>query len=117
MQVLFDHLIKREETDDKGRKTGTRSFEIARAERLHWIKHHIEEGKCPSIQIFSFTDRIDGKDRVRTYIYDQEHEYVVILEPQRTGNDYYLITAYHLNEPGGKSRIEKKLKKKLDQLH
>ena len=30
--------------------------------------------------------------------------------------DYYLLTAYHLNQPGGKKQILNKLKKKLDKV-
>ncbi|MCK9205024.1 MAG: hypothetical protein M0P58_11405 [Bacteroidales bacterium] len=87
MDMLFDHLITREDMDDKGNPLRTRSFEMARSERLHWIKHHIDE------------------------------QYVVILEPQRSQMDYYLLTAYHLNESGGKRQIEKKFKKKLPEIH
>ena len=32
----------------------------------------------------------------RTYIYDIDERYVIVLEPQRNGSSYYLLTAYHL---------------------
>lgn len=119
MQILFRHLTTREDKDEKGNKTGTRSFEIARSIRLHWIRHHIEELKKENVEVFSYIDRDKEarKDVVRTYIYDVDQEYVIILEPQRSGTDYYLLTAYHLNEPGGKKQIVKKLKKKLNEVH
>lgn len=117
MQTLYRHLTTRDDKDEKGKKTGTRSFEMARSERLHWIKYHVEELKKDSIDVFSYEDRISGKDIIRTYIYDTEQEYVIILEPQRSGLDYYLLTAYYLNEPGGKKQIMKKRKKKLDEVH
>lgn len=117
MEVLFRHLTTVDDVDLKGNKIGTRSFEMARSQRLHWIKFHIDENKKENIEIFSFEDRISGRSIVRTYIYDTEQEYVVILEPQRSGLDYYLLTAYHLNQPGGKKQIVNKLKKKLPNVY
>lgn len=117
MQSLYRHLTTRDDKDEKGNKTGTRSFEMARSERLHWIKHHVEELKKDKIDVFSYEDRINRKDVIRTYIYDTEQEYVIILEPQRSGLAYYLLTAYYLNEPGGKKQIVKKRTKKLDEVH
>ncbi len=108
MQTLFRHLTTREDKDEEGNKTGERSFEMARSVRLHWVKHHIDELKKDNVEIFSYEDRINRKDVIRTYIYDKDEKYVIILEPQRSGSDYYLLTAYHLNEPGGKKQIEKK---------
>jgi hypothetical protein len=117
MATLFRHLTTRGDKDEKGKDLGTRTFEMARSVRLHWIKVHTEEKTNHDIVVFSYEDRIDGKDIIRTYIYNKTHEYVVILEPQRSITDYYLLTAYLLNEPGGKKQIEKKLKRKLDEVH
>ncbi|WAC42235.1 hypothetical protein [Pedobacter sp. SL55] len=116
MELLFRHLTTVDDLDNKGKKTGTRSFELARSQRLHWIKHHIDERKVGNIEVFSYEDRVNGKSINRTYIYDVEQEYVIILEPQRSGMDYYLLTAYHLNQPGGKKQILNKLKKKLSNV-
>jgi hypothetical protein len=116
MELLFRHLTTVDDLNDKGEKTGRRSFELARSQRLHWIKHHINERKVNNIEVFSYEDRINGKSINRTYIYDLEQEYVIILEPQRSGMDYYLLTAYHLNQPGGKKQILNKLKKKLEMV-
>ncbi len=117
METLFKHLTTREDKDEKGKKLETRSFEITRSIRLHWIRHHIEELKKDNVEVFSYEDRINRKDIIRTYIYDIDQEYVIILEPQKSGTDYYLLTAYHLNEPGGKKQIEKKRKKKLEEIY
>ncbi len=68
--------------------------------------------------IFSYKDRIKGRgDVVRTYIFDVEQNYVIILEPQRSNVDYYLITAYFLNKTWGKKQILNKLKNKLDEVY
>jgi transcription initiation factor IIE alpha subunit len=61
--------------------------------------------------------RIKGKDRIRTYIYDVKESYVIILEPQRKGLDYYLLTAYYINEESEKQNIKKKSKRKLGEVH
>ncbi len=117
MEILLHHLTTKEDKDEKGKKTGSRSFEMARSRRLHWIKYHIEEQKAKNRDVFSYLDRVNGKSIIRTYLYDLEKEYVIILEPQRSGLDYYLLTAYHLNEPGGKNQIENKRKKKLPAIY
>lgn len=117
MQTLFHHLTTRDEYDENGKKTGHRLFEMDRSVRLHWIKFHIDELKKLNVEVFSYVDRVDGKDVTRTYIYNIEKEYVVILEPHRSELDYYLLTAYYFNEPGGKKQIEKKLKKKLPNVY
>ncbi|MEQ9378780.1 MAG: hypothetical protein RIG68_26565 [Imperialibacter sp.] len=117
MDTLFHHLTTKDNKDEKGRKLDGRSFEMARSQRLHWVKFHLDEQKADNVEVFSYEDRIDGKDVIRTYVYDVEQEYVIILEPYRNGVDYYLLTAYHLNEPGGKKQIQKKLKKKLQEIH
>jgi len=118
MDILFHHLITREDKDEKGKNMGTRSFELARSQRLHWVKFHIERRKITNVDIFSYEDRIIGRgDVIRTYIFDTENDYVIILEPQRSKLDYYFISAYHLNEPGGKKQILKKQKKKLNEVY
>lgn len=117
MEVLLHHLTTKEDKDEKGKKLGSRSFEMARSQRLHWVKFHIEEKKQDSVEVFSFNDRVDGRSIIRTYIYDLEQEYVIILEPQKSGLDYFLLTAYYLNEPGGKNQIENKRKKKLQEVY
>ncbi|MDD3480496.1 MAG: hypothetical protein PHI42_08970 [Paludibacteraceae bacterium] len=117
MDTLFHHLTTCKDLDEKGKETGSRSFEMARSQRLHWIKYHIDENKNENMDIFSYQDRIKGKDIVRTYIYDRDQQYVIILEPQRSGMDYYLLTAYYLNESYGKKQIENKRKKKLPNVY
>ncbi|MDD4149658.1 MAG: hypothetical protein PHE33_06480 [Bacteroidales bacterium] len=117
MDVLFDHLTKKTIIDDEGKKRRN-VFEIDRSRRLHWIKHHIAEIESDILKIFSYEDRT--KDRgsvVRTYIYDTKENHVIILEPQRSELDYYLISAYYLNEPGGEKQIKNKYKKRLDEVY
>lgn len=122
MDTIFSHLINQSsesEKDDNGKIIKKRdNFDIERSKRLHWIWHHIQEKNTDKIDVFSYLDRIDGKDKIRTYIYDYVEKYVIILEPQRSGLDYYLITAYYLTEKlGGVKQVEKKRKRRLDQVY
>ena len=55
------------------------------------------------------------KQSIRTYIYDKEQKYVIILEPYRNKDEYYLLTAYHLTGPN-KKKIENKYKRKLEDV-
>lgn len=121
MDTLFKHLtyMTVDDIDEKGKKYKSRSeFDINRSKRLHWIWYHIQEKKIENLMVFSHKDRKDGKWVTRTYIYDFVQEYVVILEPQRSGLDYYLLSAYHLtNAKGGLDQIQKKIKRKLDEVY
>lgn len=121
LEILFKHLTceSKEILDEAGRKVKSRGdFEIERSKRLHWLWFHIQQSNKDIIDVFSFEDRINGKNVVRTYIYDLEEKYVVILEPQRSKRDYYLLTAYHLtNEKKGINQIEKKRKRRLPEIH
>lgn len=121
MQTLFGHLTCESEnvSEDGENKYKSRSiFDIERSKRLHWIWHHMREKSKDKIEVFSYKDRVNGKDRIRTYIYDFIEHYVIILEPQRSQTDYYLLTAYYLTkERGGIKQMDKKRKNKLDQVY
>ncbi len=121
MQILFKHLTCEEiimENED-GTTYPKRVFEMDRSVRLHWVRHHIEERKKENIEVFSVEERDlkKRKDVIKTYIYDIEQDYVIVLEPQRSGTDYYLLTAYYLNKMEGKKSIQKKLKKRLPDIY
>ena len=47
----------------------------------------------------------------RTYIYDIDEKYVIVLEPRRNGTAYYLLTAYHLE---GKDAARNKIMNKYN---
>jgi len=117
METLFHHLTTRIEDTEEGRREKRRLFEMDRSQRLHWILHHLEEKTPENIIVFSHEDRVRRRDVIRTYIYDKVYGYVIILEPQRSGRDYYLLTAYYLNEKRGKKQIKQKLKNKLPAIY
>ena len=97
-----------------------RVFDINRSRRLHWIKPHIDETTGEAdIEVFSVVERDqkNRKDITRTYIYNKPQKYVIVLEPQvRSGNAYYLLTAYYLDEDYGEKQLKKKKKKCLKEL-
>jgi len=121
MVLLFRHLTTEEieVEDESGKKHPKRIFEMDRSQRLHWVKHHLEERKKENVEIFSIEERDQKKrkDIIRTYIYDIEQKYIIVLDPQRTQKDYYLITAYYMNKDYGEKKIKKLMKKRLAELH
>jgi hypothetical protein len=121
MGNLFNHLTREEveEVDSNGRKFKRRLFEPDRSMRLHWIKYHIELNKKTNVEVFSVVERdiLRRKNSIITYIYDLEQKYVIVLEPQRSKIDYYLKSAYYLNQDYGQKSMQKKLKKKLPQVY
>lgn len=118
VETLFKHLTYKstEKQDENGKKYKSRDvFDFKRSERLHWIWHHIQ-GK-EDIKIFSVNDRVRGRSVKRTYLFDEKESYVIILEPYRKTEDYYLLSAYYLEkELGGIKTIKKKYKRRLNEV-
>ena len=86
LSIFFNHLITMED-----RLHRERIYDRNRAVRLHWIKYHLEERQPEHLQVFSVKDKV----AIRTYLYDVQESYVIVLEP-RGDNRYYLLTAYYL---------------------
>ncbi len=108
MEILLHHLT----TTIVDEKTRKRDYDRFRSERLHWIKHHISSKQPNGLFIFSVKD----KTAIRTYIYDSNEKYVIILEPFRNTADYYLLTAYHLTGKN-KNKIKSKYKRRLNKVY
>lgn len=109
MDTLFTHLT----TVITDYNTKQREFDLQRAVRLHWVKHHIDFNKKVNVLHFSVKEPQGN----RTYIYDKDEKYVIVLEPLRKVNEYYLLTAYHLSGKDAKrNKILKKYKRKLEVL-
>ncbi|MFA5849798.1 MAG: hypothetical protein WC833_07935 [Bacteroidales bacterium] len=103
IETLFTHLT----TTTFNKEEKNREYDRHRSVRLHWIRYHLEEQKKDDVYIFSAED----KDCIRTYIYDVKEFYVIVLEPLRNTNEYYLLSAYHLRGKD-KFKIENKYKKR-----
>lgn len=119
MDTVFGHLTtaRVEEIDGNGKSFQKSVFEPQRSVRLHWVRHHLDQGEHPDVTVFSYTDRKSRKDVIRTYIYNPNKKYVVVLEPQDSKRDYYLLSAYYLYESWGQKSIENKLKNKLPEVY
>lgn len=103
MENLFNHLTRKEIDKD----IHHREFDINRSQRLHWIRHHVEQRKPDNMLYFSVAEPRAN----RTYIYDIDEKYVIVLEPRRNGTAYYLLTAYHLE---GKDAARNKIMSKYN---
>jgi hypothetical protein len=111
MDTLFTHLT----TVMVCKVSRAREYDPARSSRLHWIKFHLEERKQDNMLIFS----VDEPEGVRTYIYDIDEKYVVVLEPLRQMDAYFLLTAYYVSGKDAKrDKFGSKYKKRrLDKIH
>ena len=101
MERLFTHLTSTV-TDSIINK---REFCTMRSIRLHWIKFHIDQSKKDNMFVFSVAEPSGN----RTYIYDKDEYYVIVLEPMRKKDEYYLLTAYLIE---GKDKAREKMMKK-----
>jgi hypothetical protein len=120
LDTVFMHLTtSRKDVEENGRKFSRAEFESQRSIRLHWVRHHIDQGEHKDVHIFSTSERdqIQRKDVLRTYIYNPGKKYVVVLQPQNSELDYYLLSAYYLYEDWGAKSIEKKMKNKLPKVY
>ena len=109
IDTLFRHLT----TVVTNPATRQRDFEHERSCRLHWVKHHIEERISHKILVFS----VHEPEGYRTYIYDNDEKYVVVLEPLRNSTEYYLITAFHVRgKDAQRDKMMKKYKRRLKEI-
>lgn len=109
MDTLFNHLI----TVMVDKTTRRREFEMKRSMRLHWAKFHLDQRKNDDMLIFSVRE----PEGFRTYIYDQIEKYVVVLEPLRKGDAYYLLSAHYVEgKDEERDKFSRKWKRKLPEV-
>ncbi len=109
IETLFIHLTTQINND-----SGKREYDYDRSVRLHWIRYHIEEKNQNDTICFS----VKEPQGIRTYIYDKNEKYVIVLEPLRKGTAYYLLTAYFLKgKDAQRNSIMKKYKRKLEDIY
>lgn len=110
METLFRHLT----TEMTNTKTRKREFEAERSKRLHWVRFHLNMKKKDGMYLFS----VNESEGIRTYYYDIDEQYVLVLMPLRAENAYYLLTAYKVRGKDAKrNKIEKKYERRLDKLY
>lgn len=107
METLYRHLT----TVITDKTTNQREFDIYRSQRLHWLRYHLEERKFENVICFS----VKEPEGNRTYIYDRDEKYVIVLEPKYNNTIYFLLTAYYLRgRDAERDKIMKKYKRRLD---
>lgn len=99
----FWHLVT---MTDRG--SGDRLLDTPRAKRLSWCRATIDNSKPPDVLVFDYEE---GNGKIRRYLWVHECDYLVILEKRKQGGHdraYMLITAFYLDGPSSKRRIQKK---------
>ena len=109
MDTLFRHLT----TEMQDTQTRHRVFEKDRSMRLHWVRFHLDEKKRENMLLFS----VKEPEGNRTYYYDKDEKYVIVLEPMRNGEAYYLLTAYYIKgNDAQRDKMIKKYKRRLKEI-
>lgn len=98
----FWHLISREEA-----RTGERRFDPRRAERLPWCGPVISNADDPAVLVWDF---VEGHGRLRTYLWLEHLDYLVILESKqmRIGMVMFLVTAHHVDNKATRRSLRRK---------
>jgi hypothetical protein len=101
----FWHLITKDDQE-----TGDRLFDGPRAERLPWCAPTVNNSSDRAVKVWNYRE---GRGQIRTYLWLEHWDYVVILEMKSNHKKKLavLITAYHVD--GASTR--KKLQSKFDQ--
>lgn len=110
MDTLFRHLT----TVMTDKNTRKREFEMERSQRLHWVRFHLDQKKKDNMLLFS----VQEQEGIRTYYYDKDEDYVIVLEPLRNKQSYYLLTAYHISGKDAKrKKMDRKYKRRLPEVY
>lgn len=99
----FWHLVTK-----KDRDTGDRLLDTSRAKRLRWCRATIDNANPPDVLVFDYEE---GNGKIRRYLWLHECDYLVVLEKRARGGvdrAYSLVTAFFLDGPASKRRIQKK---------
>jgi hypothetical protein len=98
----FWHLISKND-----RQTRERLVDYRRAERLPWCGPMINNASDNAVKVWA--DR-SGKKRIRTYVWLEQWDYVIILEKRRhrTSDVFFLITAFYVDGDSTRRHLGKK---------
>ena len=103
----FWHLVTR--TD---KRTGQRLPEFPRGEKLPWCSPTIQNCGDSSVRVWDYEDR---QDRIRTYVWLETHDYVVVLEKKtrKLPHVMFLVTAFNLDGESRRRAMKKKYDKRI----
>jgi hypothetical protein len=101
----FWHLISRDDN-----KIKQRLFDPDRACRLPWCNPTLENFADPAVCIW---DYLEEDNRVKTYIWLIDFDYLIIIEKKNNRKFAYLITAYHVDGKSTSRSLREKYKKRI----
>lgn len=93
-------------------ETEDRLFDPRRAERLPWFNPVVTYHANPIITEFDYKE---ARGKIRTYLWLEDFDYVVILEKKRVANKNvaFIITAYYVDGPSRRRALQKKHSNKV----
>ena len=95
----FWHLITKEDM-----KTGERLPDFRRAERLPWCAPTIRNSEDPVVKTWD----LKARGKIRTYLWLEKMDYVVVLEKRKNKKKVFLITAYYVEGKATRGSLMKK---------
>lgn len=102
----FWHVISRHDYSLDDRVLDTR-----RAEKLPWCAAIINNHHASEVSVF---DHREGDGRIKTYLWLEQFDYLVILEKRsvklrgRSVDVMWLVTAYHVDDERSRAQLRKK---------
>jgi hypothetical protein len=101
-EECFWHLVTKIDEETRQRLLDSR-----RAERLPWCAPTIARSTDPAVKVWDFGE---GRREIRTYLWLEDYDYVVVLEKQSKGfrNIAFLVTAFHVDGESRKRALRKK---------
>jgi hypothetical protein len=104
----FWHIITR-----RDHSSGERLFDPRRAERLPWCRPTIINAEDPvAVKVWDYSE---GRGNVRTYVWLENWDYVVIFQKRCTkkGAVAFLVTAYHIDGSYTRASMKRKYEKRV----
>ena len=103
-EKIFWHLIS-----IKNAESISRTPDVFRAERLPWVRCMIENADKPDILTWDYKER---RNRIKTYIWLNDFDFVIILKKYRDGRRR-LISAYYLNYTYERGKFYRKYDRRI----
>ena len=102
----FWHLITQ---GDRGMRNYSGIPDYERAERLPWVRATIEHADAPGVLCWDYEE---SSGLTHTYLWLEEHDFVVILEPVRgSAKAMRLLTAYCVHD---RAKMRRKYERRVD---
>jgi hypothetical protein len=108
----FWHLVSRDcEVWTATGRSWRRDFDPPRAERLPWFAPTVGHVDAAEVTIW---DYLEADRKVSTYIWLKDWDYLILLRkrPQRRGDIYFLTTAYHVDGPASRAKLQRKYERR-----